>query len=153
MSSNVPDFYMTKFNEMWGNGTINVCWRQLLLPLLQQLLLRLLQSNFMDRGAKARGQKSVWALKYPFEFVNIWKEIKPKISNVRLNYCLSSGVSEIDSERPYTLYNYLKFYLYTFTLHKRIYRLVAGSLMILTGDLNVFDGFEQSKTIRYLKGK
>ena len=27
-----------------------------------------------------------------------------------------------------------------------------GSQMILTGDLNVFDGFEYSKAIRYLKG-
>ena len=28
----------------------------------------------------------------------------------------------------------------------------SGSQMILTGDLNVFDGFEQSKAIKYLKG-
>lgn len=32
-------------------------------------------------------------------------------------------------------------------LHRR-----PGSQMILTGDLNVFDGFEQSKAIKYLKG-
>ena len=29
----------------------------------------------------------------------------------------------------------------------------ADAQLIFTGDLNVFDGFEQSKTIRYMKGQ